>query len=145
MTCWIVSGVKHHSGSISTLAARVKAQQLVPRGGLEAISPQRLSGLRRGKHARRALSARGERKSQVPGAALGSWAGHQPKMPSRQQTSLARQTASPSRPSPRVVGPGASSSRGSSALRSRPRQHSTAASCSRAKAWVWQESKMRRR
>ena len=61
------TGVKHHSGSISTLAARVKAQQLVPRGGLEAISPQRLSGLRRGTHARRALSARGERKSQVAG------------------------------------------------------------------------------
>ena len=45
------TSVKHHSGSISTLAARVKAQQLVPRGGLEAISPQRLSGLRRGTHA----------------------------------------------------------------------------------------------
>ena len=96
------------SGSISTLAARVKAQQLVPRGGLEAISPQRLSGLHRGTHARRALSARRAKEPSCrrrPGAALGSWAGHQPKMPSRQQTSLARQTASPSRPLPRVVGP----------------------------------------
>ena len=70
----LVSGVKHHSDStlpstgviakVSTLAARVKAQQLVPRGWLD---PQRLSGLRRGTHARRALSARGERKSQVAG------------------------------------------------------------------------------
>ncbi|CAJ1461833.1 unnamed protein product, partial [Effrenium voratum] len=70
----LVSGVKHHSGStlpstgviakVSTLAARVKAQQLVPRGWLD---PQRLSGLRRGTHARRALSARSERKSQVAG------------------------------------------------------------------------------
>ena len=49
---------------VSTLAARVKA---VPRGSLEAISPQHLSGLRRGMHAGRALSARSERNSQVAG------------------------------------------------------------------------------